>query len=65
MPFYMAENLFIKMALGEAYEYSSFVQKYNGKQFEEMVGEYTYTQTDTETNEQKERKKRVIIYKLQ
>lgn len=45
-----------------------FIGKYSGKQFYEMIGEYTYnigTDEEQKTNELlKNRKKRVIIYQL-
>ena len=60
---------------GMFYDYKSellnaegFIGKYSGKQFYEMIGEYTYnigTDEEQKTNELlKNRKKRVIIYQL-
>lgn len=49
--------------------YRGFMKEYEGRQFKEMLGEYTYN-VDTTTEDynaglQKNRKKRVIIYQLQ
>ncbi|MBR1802772.1 MAG: hypothetical protein IJ777_02220 [Clostridia bacterium] len=46
-----------------------FIAKYKGKQFRELLGEYTYsidgTTENSNSSSQKTRKKRIIIYQLQ
>ena len=60
---------------GQYYDYKAellnaegFIGKYSGKQFYEMIGEYTYnigTDAEQKTNELlKNKKKRVIVYQL-